>query len=354
MTNTAAVGVLSAIVLACASGCDTVGYYARAVSGHLQLVGAARPLADVLADPQTDARLRERLLLAQRIRDFASAELGEPDNASYRRYADLGRSAAVWNVVAAPALGLELKTWCFAVVGCVGYRGYYDRAEADAFAAALRRDGLDAMVYPVAAYSTLGKLPFDRFADPLLNTFIGGSEADLARLVFHELAHQIAFAPGDTEFNESFATAVETIGVEKWLGERAAPGAREADAAARERRADFRALTARYRNELAALYASPLDDAAKRGEKEAVFGRLRADHAALKRERWNGDASYDGWIARANNASFAIQSSYVALAPAFRRLWEREGRDFDRFYAEVKRLAALPKAERRAALGAAE
>ena len=50
------------------------------------------------------ARSRQRLELSQRIRDFAVAELGEPDNASYRRYADLQRGAAVWNVVAAPEL----------------------------------------------------------------------------------------------------------------------------------------------------------------------------------------------------------------------------------------------------------
>ena len=219
-------GLLATTLLAGAavcltSGCSTLGYYAQSATGHLE-PGAGGAAGAASGSPIRRRRraLKARLELSQRIRDFAVAELGEPDNASYRRYADLKRGAAVWNVVAAPELSLELKTWCFAVVGCVGYRGYYDRAEAEAFAAGLlAQERLDVSVYPVPAYSTLGKLPAaDWLADPLLNTFIDYPEGDLARLIFHELAHQVAFAPGDTLFNESFASAVEKIGLERWLG----------------------------------------------------------------------------------------------------------------------------------------
>jgi predicted aminopeptidase len=323
------------------SGCSSLGYYAQSVGGHLAIVGSARPVADWLADPTTDAALKERLALAQRIRDFASIELKEPDNRSYRRYADLKRSAAVWNVVAAPELDLTLKTWCFVVVGCVGYRGYYDRADADGLVT----------VYGVPAYSTLGALPFDRLADPLLSTFINYPEGELARLIFHELAHQIAFAKGDTEFNESFATAVERIGGERWLETRASPQARDEYARFEGRRQDFRALTSRYRDALDALYRSDATDADKRARKLALYAALRADYAVLKRERWGGFSGYDAWFARANNASFGVLAAYTGLVPAFRRLFEREGSDFGRFYAEVRRLAALQDPdERRKAL----
>ena len=333
------------------SGCSTIGYYAQSVTGHLNLVEAARPVSQWLADPATSPQLRARLELAQRIRDFAVSDLDEPDNASYRHYADLKRSAAVWNVVAAPELSLELKTWCFAVVGCVAYRGYYDLSGAEALAAQLRGEGLDVFVYPVPAYSTLGRLPQSGWlADPLLNTFIDYPEGELARLVFHELAHQIAFAPGDTLFNESFATTVETMGAERWLAERAAPEARAEYARIEARRADFRALTNRYRDEFAALYASAASDAAKRQGKAALLARLRADYAIMRAVRWNGFAGYDSWFARANNASFGVLASYTALVPGFEKLFDREGRNFPRFYAEVRRLAALPQAERRAAL----
>lgn len=347
----AATVALAGATVCFTSGCSTIGYYAQSVTGHLNLVEAARPVPQWLADPATRPQLRARLELSQRIRDFAVSDLGEPDNASYRRYADLKRSAAVWNVVAAPELSLELKTWCFAVVGCVGYRGYYEPAGAEALAAQLRGEGLDVSVYPVPAYSTLGRLPQGGWlADPLLNTFIDYPEGELARLVFHELAHQIAFAPGDTLFNESFATAVETIGAARWLAERAGPQARAEYAGVEARRADFRALTDRYRADLAALYAGAAGDAAKREGKAALLARLRADYAVMKATRWNGYAGYDGWFARANNASFGVLASYTGLVPAFERLFDREGKSFPRFYAEVRRLAALPQAERRAAL----
>jgi predicted aminopeptidase len=332
------------------SGCSTIGYYAQSVGGHLALVRAAKPVPEWLNDEATPPALKERLLLSQRIRDFAVTELKEPDNASYRRYADLKRSAVVWNVVAAPELSLKLTTWCFAVVGCVGYRGYFDRVEADAFAAGLRAQGLEASVYGVPAYSTLGTLPGDWLADPLLNTFIDYPEGELARLIFHELAHQVAFAKGDTVFNESFATAVERIGGARWLNTQASPQAREDYERFESRRQDFRALTARYRELFETLYAGTGSDADKRVAKSALMAALRADHTQMKAERWGGYSGYDGWFARANNASFGVLAAYNQLVPNFERLFEREGRDFSAFYAEVKRIAALPQTERRAAL----
>jgi len=349
----AAIALLATGAVCLTTGCTTLAYYAQSASGHLALVNDAKPVTTWLADPATPEALKRRLALSQQMRDFAVAELHEPDNASYRRYADLHRDAAVWNVVAAPELSLTLKTWCFAVVGCVAYRGYYEEAAAARDAAALRAEGLEASVYPVPAYSTLGRLPeWSWLADPLLNTFIGYGEADLASLIFHELAHQVAFAPGDTLFNESFATSVEKIGTVRWLKERSTDATRAEYQRNETRRRDFRELTLRYRGRLAALYDSKVDAAAKRAGKAALFAEMRAEHAALKAGRWNGYAGYDGWFARASNASLGVLAAYNELVPDFERLYEREGRDFPRFYAEVRRLAALPAADRRAALNA--
>lgn len=339
-------GLVAAAALA---GCGSVGYLAQSVQGHLALVHAARPVDDWLADPATPQRLRERLVLSQRIRDFAVTELKLPDNRSYRRYADLQRPAAVWNVVAAPELSLQLKTWCFPVVGCVGYRGYYDRAEAEALAAGLRNEGYEVAVYGVPAYSTLGRLDW-LGGDPLLNTFILYPEGELARLVFHELAHQVAYAAGDTMFNESFATAVERIGGQRWLAERAGPSAREEYVRFDQRRRDFQALTLRARRELEALYRGPLPDEAKRQRKAELMAALRADYERMKAERWQGFAGYDGWFGRANNASLGVLAAYNELVPGFERLFGAQGGDFRRFYDEVRRLADAPKEERRRAL----
>lgn len=333
--------------LALLSGCGTA-YFAQAVNGHLDLVLRARAVTEWIADPATPAPLRERLALAQRMRAFAVSELQLPDNASYRRFADLQRSAVVWNVVAAPELSLALKTWCFPVLGCVGYRGYFDRAEADALAAQLRSEGWEVSVYGVPAYSTLGWTNW-LGGDPLLNTFIRWPEGELARLLFHELAHQVAYVSDDTTFNESFATAVERLGARRWL-QQAGPAAQAEYAALDARRTDFRAATLQARRELEAVFAAPLDDDAKRARKAEVMARLRAAHERLKAGRWGGFAGYDPWFERANNAALGVQAAYDELVPAFERLFEQQGGDFARFHAEVRRLAALPREQRRSRL----
>ena len=326
-------------------GCS-LGYLAQSVNGHLDLMNRARPVADVQADPATAPELRERLLLSQRIHDFAVRELKLPDNASYRRYADLQRAAAVWNVVAAPELSLTLKTWCFPVMGCVGYRGYFDRAQADALAAQLRAEGWEVSVYGVPAYSTLGWTNW-MGGDPLLSTFIRWPEGELARLVFHELAHQVVYVSDDTSFNESFASAVERLGGARWLATQASTQAREAHLAFDARRRDFRALTLAHRQRLAQLYGAPDTPSAKRAGKAELMRQLHDEYETLKRTRWNGFNGYDGWMAAANNAAFGVQAAYDELVPQFERLFEREGQDFERWYAAVRRLAALPRDERR-------
>jgi predicted aminopeptidase len=352
MAGLGVAGTAALVGVACLTiGCSTLGYYAQSVGGHLDLLARARPIDKLQADSATPAALRERLALANRIRDFAVSELKLPDNRSYRGYSDLGRNAAVWNVTAAPELSLKLQTWCFPVVGCVGYRGYYDRAAADAEGAALRVRGLEVNVYGVPAYSTLGKLDW-LGGDPLLNTFIGWPDGDLARLVFHELAHQVVYAEGDTVFNESFATAVERIGVQRWLAQQGGDEARRQYAALEARREDFRALTARFRERLKSIYDGAASDADKRTAKAEAMRDLRAEYARIKAERWGGFAGYDGWFERANNASFGVLAAYNELVPSFEHLFEREGRDFARFYAAVKRLAALPKDQRHATLNA--
>jgi predicted aminopeptidase len=342
--------VLAALGTLCAtSGCSSIDYLSQSASGHFRLLAAARPVKDAIADPATPEALRKRLELTQRMREFAVTELHEPDNDSYRSYADLKRPAAVWNVVAAPELSLRLATWCFPVVGCVGYRGYYDRASAEAAAAPLKSEGLEVDIYEVPAYSTLGWMNWIG-GDPLLSTFVQWPEGELSRLIFHELAHQVAYAPGDTTFNESFATAVEHIGSQRWLEKNATPDVLARQRLTESRRDDFHVLVRAWRAKLDAMYRSKLPDADKRVRKAELYAGMRADYEALKRGKWGGYTGYDHWFAKANNATMGTQGAYDDEVGAFERLFAAEGGDFDRFYAEVRRLAALPKPERDAAL----
>ena len=330
------------------AACADSRYYLQSVGGHLHMMQAARPVAQWLADDDVAPALKHRLALAQRIRHFGVAELGLPDNASYQRYADLQRRAVVWNVVAAPELSLKLTTWCFPVTGCVGYRGYFSEADARSHAQTLRAQGLEVSVYGVPAYSTLGWLNWAG-GDPLLNTFIHYPEGELARMVFHELAHQVLFVRDDTVFNESFATAVERLGGERWLAQHGAPAAQKEYAELDVRRSQLRALQASTRARLGALYAQSESVAAGRlsvlASKQEIMKDFRISYEHLKKT-WGGYTGYDAWVAGANNAAFGAQAAYDELVPGFEALFEREGRDWQRFYDAVKQLATMPAPKR--------
>lgn len=342
--------VLVALV-ASGAGCSTLGYYAQAAHGHLSMLARARPIDDWLADPTAPTPLKQRLELARAMRAFASRELGLPENRSYTAYADLQRPAAVWNVFAAPELSLRLKTWCFPLFGCASYRGYFDRDAAQALAEALRGEGYDVYVGAVPAYSTLGWLDW-LGGDPLLNTFIGYPDGELARMIFHELAHQVVYVKDDTAFNESFATAVERVGVRRWLDAYGDDALRAEYARFEVRRADFVELLLAHRQRLAEAYANGTD-AEKRARKRAIFAALQREYARIRDTRWNGWTGYDRYFAQAlGNAHLAAVGAYNDLVPAFEALLERQGGDLRRFYAEVRRLAALAKPERDAALRA--
>jgi len=328
-----------ALLASTVTGCSTIGYYAQAARGQWALLSQARPIDEWLADPSTPEDLKRRLTLAREIRQFASNELGEPDNRSYTRYADLKRSAAVWNVFATPELSIRLKSWCYPFFGCASYRGYFAREDAERLASRLAAEGYDVSVGPVQAYSTLGY-----FSDPLLNTFINLPEPELARLVFHELAHQIVYVRDDTVFNESFATAVEREGVQRWLQQRASPQLRAEWEAIEQRRAQFLQLMIDTRNELQQLYDSTLPDADKRERKRAIFGQLQQRYHELRDGPWGGFRGYDRFFDQPlNNSHLAAIGAYYDRVPAFDALLQRSGCDLRAFFREVKRIAALRK-----------
>ncbi|MCG5263052.1 aminopeptidase [Cupriavidus gilardii] len=331
------------------AGCEAVGYYAQSISGHLGVMAQATPLSEAIAyaNGSNDKRLAERLALAARMRDFASRELALPDNGSYRRYANLHRPYVVWSVFATPELSMELHKWCFLVVGCINYRGYYAIEDAHRYAAALRSEGLETYVAGVPAYSTLGY-----FDDPLLNTFVYLPEGELARMIFHELAHQVVYVRNDTTFNESFASAVEIAGVERWLAREASADARASYRQYDARRQQFRAMLLQARAELDALYRKPIDDDAKRAGKAAIFAALRQRYATLK-ESWGGYSGYDRWFSQPlTNAHLAAVATYQQWVPAFLALLEQCGGDWERFYAEAERIGKLKPEQRKARLRA--
>ena len=280
--------------------------------------------------------------------DSRSRDLGLPDNGSYTRYADLKQPFVTWGVVAAPELSLRLSQWCFPVAGCVTYRGYYSLAAAEAYAAELRAEGLDVQINGVPAYSTLGW-----FDDPLLSTFINYPDAEVARLVFHELSHQVVYVPGDSMFNESFASAVEQLGVERWLD-----ASRHAGAAAQPTGSNgCAAMTSwrccgRHRDKLAAVYAAKVSDDEKREGKRRVFQALKDEYQQMRR-RSRGAASPATTAGSAGRWPMRTSARWRPTRPGcrcFAQLFAESGEEFRAFLLKVGELAALDRDERQAFL----
>lgn len=331
-------GVVAAAAMV--AGCAQFSYYVQALQGQYTLLSDARPIDDWLADPTVNANLKDRLEKVKSIRRFAARELGLPDNDSYKSYADLRRPFVLWNVVATEQLSVKPIQWCFPIAGCVNYRGYYDKGEAQAFAAELRSNGYDVQVAGVPAYSTLGW-----FNDPVLSTFIQYPEAELARLVFHELAHQVVYVKDDSQFNESFAVAVEEAGVERWMERYGNERLRVAYAKYDGRKQDFLDLLLKYRKQLEADYASNTTKQEKLRRKAEIFQALKDEYQTLKMN-WGGYGGYDRWFAEPlSNAHLASIATYHDYVPGFRTLLSQE-KSFGRFYGAVRNLSLLDKSVR--------
>jgi predicted aminopeptidase len=326
--------VLAAMTAGCAAP-----YYWQAIGGQLELLRKREPIEEVIADPHADPALKNTLTRVTDMRRFAVEELGLPSNDSYTSYVELDRPYVVWNVVATNEFSVDPQRWCFPFAGCVAYRGYFDKAAADRFAADLATEGLDVHSGGSTAYSTLGY-----FADPVLSTMVNGGDQYVASLLFHELAHQKLYVKSDSDFSEAFAMVVEELGTERWLTQHATPTELERYRLRRQRREQFGELISVQQARLRAIYASGAPAARLRAEKEGAFATLRAEYGAVK-AHWQGNTDYDAWFAQPlNNATLASVATYTRWLPALRGRLQEVG--LAAFYADAAALAELRSAER--------
>jgi predicted aminopeptidase len=332
--------LLVGLLLAALPGCGTL-YLAQAARGQLQVMRERKPIDSIIADDRTPQTLRARLAEVRAARDFASQELSLPDNSSYRTYADVGRPFVVWNVVAAPEFSVEPLKWCFPIVGCVAYRGYFSERSARAFAKKLHDRGFDVTVGGVPAYSTLG-----RTADPVLNTMLRYGDTDLAAIMFHELAHQVVYVAGDSVFNESFATVVEQVGLERWLRSRGHVAELASHMHRKQQQQEYVDLFKQYRDQLAVVYASGLPRGIMRTRKAEILGNLAREMQRLQVRQKTG-SGYASWLAEGlNNAQLASVATYYDCVPAFERMLDEADGNLPAFFSAVRRAAGRPRAER--------
>jgi predicted aminopeptidase len=327
------------------TGCASIRYYGQLISGQIGILNKREPIRQVLEQPDSPEQLKQKLKLVLEIRKFAEDKLFLPAEDQYLSFVDLKRPFAVYNVYATPEFSFSPKTWCYPIIGCAVYRGYFSKKDAFDYGAQLRKKGYDVYIGGVVAYSTLGW-----FDDPVLSTFINLSDIRLAALIFHELSHHLLYVRDDTTFNESFATAVERVGLRRWLLSENRPKAYDDYMKAYRRHQQFIKLVLRYRKKLELLYAKDLPVPGKRHDKAVEFDNLKADYRLLKKQ-WGGYSGYDGWFNRKmNNAQLLTVATYNDLVPAFLKLLNTCNGNLKVFYKKCQELSKKPKKLRRAYL----
>ena len=332
---------LGLILSTALTGCQTIQYYGQAISGQHRLLQSRKPISEVRADPDSPKILRQRLTFIMDVRAFAEDELQLPVANNYLTYVDLKRRYVAWNVVAAPEFSMAPKTWCYPFVGCAAYRGYFAKADANQYADSLKKQGYDVHVGGVTAYSTLGW-----FDDPVLSTFIRRSKASSAALLFHELAHQVLYAPDDTTFNESFATFVEQEGLRRWQKEPGNTKIYREYLNNYRRQQQFVSLVFEHRQQLERLYKTDLTPLQKRIKKASIFADMRQEFKHLKKTRADL-AVYDAWMNQPlNNAKISGVVAYHDFVPAFSVILADLNGDLTQFYETCRQLARKNKEER--------
>lgn len=331
--------VISLVSAGLLSGCSTVGYYAQLAKGEYALLTARQPIPTLLRSSRTPKPLKAELRLAWNARTFASSHLDLPRNQSYRDFVNLNRKFVVWNVFATRPFSVKPIANCFPIAGCVSYRGYFSRQGAYREAHALRARGDDVAVFGVPTFSTLGW-----FNDPVLSTMTRWGHSELVGEIFHELAHQKIYVPGDTRFNESYADFVEREGLAQWRRYLKLPPSNFVKA----RRADeFTRLMLLTRGRLRKLYTHKLPLDMLRARKASVFAWLRLTYQKLRNGPWHGYSAYDRFFRRRlNNASLVPFALYDQWVPGFARLYQHSGCDWAKFFNAVRILASKPKSRR--------
>ncbi len=301
---------LSATLL---SGCS-LSYLMHAAAGQIRILHQAVPMRQALEDPTLEALEKERLLLVKQIKEFGETELGLAPTDNYETVY-LGLEAnPVYTVTAAHKTRLELVTWWFPVVGRMPYLGYFNPDSAEDRKQRLERKGLDVVIWPAEAYSTLGW-----FQDPIHRNLLRKDPVELADTILHEMTHATLYVKGQPAFNETLASVVGKRGALAFM--EAAFGkdsieALNARAMIRDERrfSDFiEGLVSR----LTSLYSMPLSEEEKLISREEVFKEAVAEFKNLERELET--EQFRGFGSRGLNNAYILA---VALYHAHFNLFE--------------------------------
>ncbi len=190
------------------------GYVLRGAYEQSKILLARREIARVVDDPTTSADRREKLRIVLEAREF-SERIGLNPGGSFKSFAEVSRDPLAWVVVASRRDAFAMYTWWFPIVGTVPYKGFFEKADAEAQAKELQALGFEASIRGTEAFSTLGW-----FDDPVVSTTLKNAPSRIANTVIHESVHTTVWIPGSVPFNESLANFVGSQGAVNFFAAR--------------------------------------------------------------------------------------------------------------------------------------
>jgi len=295
------------------AGCSPL-YVVRAGYEELRILMRREPIEQLL-EGEVAAETRTKLEIILGVREFARDQLGLSVGGSYSTLARVDDDQIVHVVTAAPWNRLEPYTWWFPIVGRVPYRGYFDRADAEALAEKLQGKGYDTYVRPSVAFSTLGW-----FDDPLLSNLLRHEVTTLADIVIHELLHSTIYLAGQTPFNESFANFVGGRGAVLFFDRRGEEDLAERARARYADTLDYSVFLGEFVTRLERAYA----DGVGRELREEIFAAAQEE---FRRHPWRTKTYHRFGQVALNNALIVHQWMYARRLDLFERAYVESGED---------------------------
>lgn len=330
------IGLVLLFIVTCALTSCSPFYVIQAAYVESGILMRRKDIPKVIADGSTTEVERHKLELVTQAREYAIS-IGLTPGKSFTKYTRVDEDVLAWVLMASRRDAFELKTWWFPFVGSVPYKGYFDKADAESEGKRLEEKGYEQYIRGTDAFSTLGW-----FNDPVLSTILKNPDVRIVNTIIHESFHATVWIPNNVDFNESLANYVGVQGAWTFYDERqakcgpACPDAtvNEAKVAAEEfnRELEFATVVKRLYDALQEVYQSSSTTEEKLTKRVEVFEKemvpLRARYPNMK------------IFKQINNAEIMQLRIYLTDLQLFRDLFEKVGKDWTRFIAEMKDIKA--------------
>lgn len=323
---------------------NCIPYLYHVSTEQAKIILNRKEIPRVIESEKEESLTKSKLKLIQTVREFAVKEIHLNPKGGFEYFTNLDREEVGWNVSASYPLKFESYTWWFPFAGTVPYKGYFDLAKAKDEEKNLIEKGFDTRVRITAAYSTLGW-----FSDPVLSPQLRMTEDELVSLVIHEMSHATVYFPGDSNFNESYASFVEEEGTELFYRAHKSDKAEEVLQKRKKAKLQSDIIISKVKDtafKLKAMYErEDLSDTEKFEQKKKIIEEYRTEILANadKFSNFNPEKFKKTLL---NNENFIGILRYHSGSKLFQEKFKEVGRDFKKFHEEMEKLKPLSVEER--------